>query len=127
MYGINVAPEFGTLQTQCILDFWELENRFFREGYLKAIDLSDIRSVMMRILHKEKPHLKWRRCERDDLVYSKDLLTSGHYTFDRPAFRDAMQTLTDNIERFHPAKIPVVVARRMKELMNGYARVVSGG
>lgn len=104
--AMNVAPEFGTVETQAYLKLAEVEDSLQNEGLLK--DKSDIKKVLMTESVKSGRWKKWMVDGKDKLSIEEilqdtelaRLITeiSGHYTFNNPVVKAEIAKLYENLD-----------------------------
>jgi hypothetical protein len=130
---MNVAPEFGLVETDALLALAGLEDKLAREGWLEEGQLSGLASCLRELTFTRAPWDKWltpelaRRerpeLERDEAVRLRIARVCGHYLFADPAVRAARARLFENVERFRlveggPAAF---VQRRVEGAIDFYA------
>ncbi len=114
--GMNVAPEFGLVETDALLALADLEEKLVGEGWLKAADASGLRSLVV-----EKAFAApWKKWMTDDIKklphetiasdrYLRGLIARvcGHYTYDDPQIKAARARLYANIDSHKMIEPPV--------------------
>ena len=105
--AMNVAPEFGTVETQSYLKLAEVEDSLHKEGLLS--DKSNIALVLTTEAVKSGRWKKWMVDSKDklsieEILQDKDLAhliteISGHYTFNNPAVKNEIQKLYNNLRQ----------------------------
>lgn len=105
--AMNVAPEFGTVETQSYLKLIEVENELFKDGLLS--EKSNLDKVIKEESVKSGRWKKWMVDGKDKLSFEeilKDeeltyLITeiSGHYTFNNDSVKAEVQNLFDNLDK----------------------------
>ncbi|MBN1674294.1 MAG: class II D-tagatose-bisphosphate aldolase, non-catalytic subunit [Kiritimatiellae bacterium] len=108
--GMNVAPEFGLVETDALLALTELEAKLVREGWLAAGAASNLRPLLLARTFTNSPWPKWmsdevsqlprEQVERDSAVRLLIARVCGHYVFDLPEFVAARRRLYAHVERF---------------------------
>jgi len=108
--GMNVAPEFGLVETDACLALADDEAKLVREGWLEEADSSHFRELLLEITFTQTPWKKWMLDEvkqMDRQAVAADVAlrvliarVCGHYTYDLPEIHQARQNLYRNIERF---------------------------
>jgi hypothetical protein len=146
--GMNVAPEFGLVETDALLALADLEGKLAREGWLEEAQLSRLAAGLRELTFARAPWDKWltpemkarprAELERDEAARLLIARVCGHYLFADSAIREARARLYANVERFAltaegPAEF---VQSRIAEAIDFYARhfrleglnrVLSGG
>ena len=132
--GMNVAPEFGLVETDALLALAALEEKLGREGWLEEAQLSGLAGTLRELTFARAPWDKWltpelksrprAELERDEASRLLIARVCGHYLFADPAVRAARARLYENAERFAlceeaPAAF---VQRRIEEAIDFYAR-----
>ena len=129
--GMNVAPEFGLLETDACLALADEESKLVREGWLAGNEASNLRELMLESTFKNAPWKKWMTDEvrqLDNEAVASDaalrLLIArgcGHYTYDLPQVRSARKRLYRNIRSFELAGDPDrFVVDRVRERIEFY-------
>lgn len=105
--AMNVAPEFGTVETQSYLKLAEVEDSLYQEGLLS--EKSNIALVLTTESVKSGRWKKWMVDGKDklsieEILQDKDLAhliteISGHYTFNNPAVKNEIQKLYNNLRQ----------------------------
>ena len=108
--GMNVAPEYGLVETDALLELEHLEQKLVREGWLKAEDASDLRGLLLRLTFETSPWNKWmtkdikdlgrERIEKDAALRLLIARVCGHYTYDMPEMLEARKKLYKNIDAY---------------------------
>jgi len=112
--GMNVAPEFGLVETDALLSLADLEAKLGREGWLPDSKLSHLRELITERSFAIAPWKKWmtdevrrlpsEQVESDVALRLLIARVCGHYTYDDPAVKDARQTLYANLNLFAMAE-----------------------
>ena len=105
--AMNVAPEFGTVETQAYLKLVEVENELYKDGLISA--KSNLGNVIKEEAVKSGRWKKWMVDGKDKLSFEeilKDeeltyLITeiSGHYTFNNDSVKAEIKNLFDNLSQ----------------------------
>ena len=108
--GMNVAPEFGLVETDALLALADLEAKLVRKGWLEASAASNLRELFLQRSFADTPWKKWVTPEIKKLpVEAVQADTSlrlviarvcGHYTYDMPEVLAARRRLYENVNRF---------------------------
>lgn len=105
--AMNVAPEYGTVETQAYLKLIVVENELYNDGLLSG--KSNLEKVIKEESVKSGRWKKWMVDGKDKLSFEeilKDekliyLITeiSGHYTFNNDSVKSEIQNLFDNLNK----------------------------
>ncbi len=108
--GMNVAPEYGLVETDACLHLADLEQKLVREGWLKAEDASNLRELLLELTWKTSPWKKWmtedikqlpvEKIEADSALRLLIARVCGHYVYDMQAVLEARAKLYKNINSF---------------------------
>ncbi len=108
--GMNVAPEFGLLETDACLALGDEECKLVREGWLEEKKASGLRELLLELTFSNSPWQKWMTDEikeLDEKAIAADsalrLLIArvcGHYVYDMDEVRVARARLYDNVQSF---------------------------
>jgi hypothetical protein len=132
--GMNVAPEFGLVETDALLALAGLEEKLGREGWLEEAQLSGLAVVLRELTFARAPWDKWltqemkartrQELERDETARLLIARVCGHYLFADPAVREARARLFSNIEGFEltDAGPAAFVQGRIEEAIDFYVR-----
>lgn len=101
--AMNVAPAFGTIETQALLELLDVEDQFVAMGMVKTP--SKLRRVMT---HASVYSMKWKKWLTDEVDMSdlenldektKRQITElcGHYTYSQPEVEKEIQVLYNNL------------------------------
>jgi tagatose-1,6-bisphosphate aldolase non-catalytic subunit AgaZ/GatZ len=103
--AMNVAPEFGTVETQAYLKLVEVEKRLYEEGFLSKT--SSLETVLQRDAVKSERWRKWMVGDKinisvEDALKDKELTymiteISGHYTFNNDVVKAEIKSIYDNL------------------------------
>lgn len=109
----NVAPEFGKLETEALINLSKLEESFFEQNDIKRFEKSNFIPIIFSNLIKSSRWRKWfptNNCTSDllDNPESKEIviLACGHYFYSKDELVKARAVLFDNIRRFNIYKDP---------------------
>jgi hypothetical protein len=132
--GMNVAPEFGLVETDALLALEVLEQKLGREGWLPESERSGLAGTLRELTFTRAPWDKWltpemkarqpEELERDEAARLLITRVCGHYAFADPAVRAARERLYRTVERFAlTAEGPAAFVRsRIEEAIDFYAR-----
>jgi tagatose-1,6-bisphosphate aldolase non-catalytic subunit AgaZ/GatZ len=132
--GMNVAPEFGLVETDALLALVELEGKLAREGWIEGSRLSGLAEGLRELAFAKAPWDKWltpelkarprAELEKDEAVRLRITRVCGHYLFADPAIRAARERLYENVERFELTERgpEAFVAGRIEKAIDFYAR-----
>ena len=105
--AMNVAPEFGTVETQAYLKLIVVENELYNDGLIS--EKSNLEKVIKEEAVKSGRWKKWMVEGKDKLSFEdvlKDeeltyLITeiSGHYTFNNDSVKSEIQNLFNNLNK----------------------------
>lgn len=105
--AMNVAPEYGTVETQAYLKLIEVENELYKDGLIS--EKSNLERVIKEESVKSGRWKKWMVEGKDKLSFEevlKDeeltyLITeiSGHYTFNKDSVKSEIQNLFNNLSK----------------------------
>lgn len=105
--AMNVAPEYGTVETQAYLKLIDVENDLYNDGLIA--EKSNLERVIKEEAVKSGRWKKWMVDGKDKLSFEdvlKDeeltyLITeiSGHYTFNNDSVKSEIQNLFDNLNK----------------------------
>ena len=104
--AMNVAPEFGTVETQAYLKLVEAEARLAEQGLIK--EASQLSTALREEAVKSGRWKKWMVDGKDKLtpeeIFKDEALTlliteiSGHYTFNNPRVKAEIAKLYENLK-----------------------------
>jgi D-tagatose-1,6-bisphosphate aldolase subunit GatZ/KbaZ len=107
--GMNVAPEFGLVETDALLHLEELEQKLVREGWLAEGEASGFASLLEQLSFEAAPWKKWmteevRNLSREKIAADRALRrliarVCGHYLYHDSHIGGARQRLEGNIDR----------------------------
>jgi D-tagatose-1,6-bisphosphate aldolase subunit GatZ/KbaZ len=108
--GMNVAPEFGLVETSALLELADLEEKLFKEGWVAESGLSGIASLIIDKTFHATPWRKWAdpavkamspdAVERDRDVRKTIARVCGHYVYNDPEIERARKRLYENINAY---------------------------
>ena len=111
--AMNVAPEFGLVETEACLHLADLESKIVQQGKLKPEEASNLRQLFIELAFTNSPWKKWLTDDLKKLPTSKiqtdpeiRLLIArvcGHYVYDMPGVLEARTKLYNNINQFELA------------------------
>ncbi len=106
--GMNVAPEFGLIETDALLSLADLEEKLVHEGWLKEGEASHLREMIVEKAFAA-PWKKWmtddiKKLAPEHIKGDKFLRTliarvCGHYTYDDQQVKAARTRLYANLDR----------------------------
>jgi hypothetical protein len=112
--GMNVAPEFGLVETDALLELAAREEKLLREGWIKDAAFSNLQSLLLEKTFTDSPWKKWLTPEQkklQDKEIGKDhylrLLIArvcGHYVYCDPQVEEAVSKLFKNINALSDGK-----------------------
>ena len=129
---MNVAPEYGLVETDALLELEHLEQKLVCEGWLKAEDASHLRQLLLKLTFETSPWNTWMPKDIKDLgrgVIEKDaalrLLIArvcGHYTYDMAEMLDARKRLYKNVDAYELVKGGALgyVTKRVRDSIEFY-------
>jgi len=107
--GMNVAPEFGLVETDALYFLDELEQKLVREGWLAEGEASGFTGLLEKLSFEVAPWKKWmtdevRKLPREKIAADPALRrligrVCGHYLYQEPRVREARRRLEGNIDR----------------------------
>ncbi|MBI2438411.1 MAG: hypothetical protein HYV36_06325, partial [Lentisphaerae bacterium] len=107
--GMNVAPEFGLVETDALLALAELETRLVREGRLPEKKTSHLRKLLLDKTFAGTPWKKWMtadisnrapaRIKSDSALRLLIARVCGHYTYADPEIKAERKRLYANLDR----------------------------
>jgi D-tagatose-1,6-bisphosphate aldolase subunit GatZ/KbaZ len=108
--GMNVAPEFGFVETSALFELAESELKLFKEGWIGAKSLSGMAELLVDRTFESAPWRKWidpvaKAMSVEALAGDRHMRTTiakvcGHYVYDEPAISAARATLFRNIDAY---------------------------
>jgi tagatose-1,6-bisphosphate aldolase non-catalytic subunit AgaZ/GatZ len=108
--AMNVAPEFGLVETDACLHLADLEQKLLREGWIKKQNTSNLRQQLLKLTWETTPWEKWmtddikqlghEKIESDKFLRTLIARVCGHYVYDAPEILRARRILYDNINNF---------------------------
>ena len=131
---MNVAPEFGLVETDACLTLADLEMKLVGEGWLAKRDASHLREQLLERTFTNSPWMKWttdeiRRLPRKHVAEDQFLRlliarVCGHYIYNDPDLKVARSRLYENVDRFDLAEegAEQFVIDRVREAIRFYLR-----
>ena len=108
--AMNVAPEFGLVETDALLELADLESKLLREGWITDDEYSNLREIFYEKAFTETPWKKWMTdevknmdigdVEKDSALRLLITRVCGHYLYGLPDIIHARKVLQNNVERF---------------------------
>jgi D-tagatose-1,6-bisphosphate aldolase subunit GatZ/KbaZ len=132
--GMNVAPEFGLVETEACLTLADLEMKLVSEGWLAKRDASHFQELLLEQTFTNSPWMKWatdeiRRLPRTHVAedqYLRLLIARvcGHYVYNGPDIKTARRRLYENVDRFDLVEegAEQFVIDRVREAIEFYLR-----
>lgn len=109
--GMNVAPEFGLIETDALLTLDALEGKLVREGWIAPAEASHLLELLRELTFSKAPWEKWvteemKQLSRERIAQDSSLRlliarVCGHYIFSDEQMKRAVKNLFDNVDRFH--------------------------
>ena len=103
--AMNVAPEYGTVETRAYLKLIELEEILFKEGLVSK--KSDLKNCIRRESVMSRRWEKWMTDDTvskttEELLQDEEIITvitdiSGHYTFNNENVKKEIEALFENL------------------------------
>lgn len=103
--AMNVAPEYGTVETRAYLKLIELEEILFKEGLISK--KSDLKNCIRRESVMSRRWEKWMTDDTvskttEELLQDEEIITvitdiSGHYTFNNDNVKKEIEALFENL------------------------------
>ena len=129
--GMNVAPEFGLVETTAYIDLAGMEEKLVQEARLGAGEASGFRGSLERLVMEKASWRKWLTEEyrgwSDDAVRNDSYLMSvvarvcGHYVISEAEMKQACLTMFANIRRFDLVSDPErYVLDRARDVIEHY-------
>ena len=107
--GMNVAPEFGLVETDACLELADLEMKLVHEGWIGDQEASGLRELLIEITFAESPWPKWmtdevKKMPREEIAGDQALRlliarVCGHYVYDAEPMRRVREKLYGNIDK----------------------------
>jgi len=131
--GMNVAPEFGLVETDALLSLGALEEKLAREGWANEAELSGLSALLRKLTFTSAPWDKWltpelkarprSALEGEEAMRLLITRVCGHYVFADPAVAAARAKLYANVDRFGliAGRADAFVHRRIEEAIDFYA------
>ena len=114
--GVNVAPEFGLVETDGYLFLADLENKAVEQGLITTGESSGLKNLLIEKTFKISPWRKWLTHDLKELPAAEvegdgslRLLIArvcGHYVYDDPQVAAARDQLFKNSRRFNLVEDP---------------------
>jgi len=112
--AMNVAPEFGLVETEACLHLADIESKIVGRGRLKPQDASNLRELFINLTFTNSPWKKWltedlkklptSKIETDPEIRLLIARVCGHYVYDIPQVIEARKKLYNNINKFKLAE-----------------------
>ncbi len=114
--GVNVAPEFGLVETDGYFFLADLENQATEQGLITAAEFSGLKKLLIEKTFKNSPWRKWLTPDLKEVPAAEvegngslRLLIArvcGHYVYDDPQVAAAKDQLFKNSRRFNLVEEP---------------------
>lgn len=114
--GMNVAPEFGYVESKAYFELAELEEMILRDGQITREEVSQIREKLSEKVREKAPWQKWltdeMRESSEEKIWSDKSLSllmtgvCGHYVLCEPEIEEAIKRLFQNLRRFSDVQDP---------------------
>ena len=108
--GMNVAPEFGLIETDAMLALEAQEHKLVREGWLAAQEASRLLDQLRELTFSEAPWEKWmteeiKQLPRERIAQDASLRllitrVCGHYLFSNKQIKRTVEKLFNNVGRY---------------------------
>ncbi len=108
--GMNVAPEFGLVETDACLGLADLEEKLVREGLVADEESSRLRALFLARTFDQSPWPKWMlddvkklpraAVEQNETLRLLIARVCGHYVYDDPEVKAARERMYKNLDRF---------------------------
>ena len=108
--GMNVAPEFGLVETDACLHLADLEMKLLQDNWITVQTFSNLRQILLEKTFTQTPWTKWTtdeikqvpntQIESDTAIRLLIARVCGHYVYDSPEILQARKKLYDNINHF---------------------------
>ena len=108
--GMNVAPEFGLVETDACLALADLEMKLVREGWISHESGSHLRELLLELTFGDSPWPKWmtdevkkmpqEKIEGDQALRLLIGRVCGHYVYDTEQIRQAREALYANLNKY---------------------------
>jgi D-tagatose-1,6-bisphosphate aldolase subunit GatZ/KbaZ len=102
---INVAPEFGKLETEALLQLADKEEASLGSG---DVDHSMLRATLLRFIRRSNKWKKWVADPEaaedvfdDEQSATRIAVVNGHYFFRKEEVREARRKLYDNVQKLN--------------------------
>ncbi len=109
--GINIAPEFGLIETDAYLLLANLELKLVREGWLEDSNSSHLRDLFLEQTFTDSPWGKWlpdnykkysrKQIESDSNLRLLIARVCSHYVYNDEEIKNALKILFKNINNFY--------------------------
>ncbi len=113
---MNVAPEFGYVESKAYFELAELEEIILRDGQITREEVSQIREKLSEKVREKAPWQKWltdeMRASSEEKIWSDKSLSllmtgvCGHYVLCEPEIEEAIKRLFQNLRRFSDVQDP---------------------
>lgn len=114
--GMNVAPEFGLVETDALLTLADIETNLIHKGALAESESSNLRTLFIEKTFAESPWKKWMtndikklppdQIESDAAMRLLIARVCGHYVYDHPEVEEGRAKLYTNLDRHKAIEEP---------------------
>jgi D-tagatose-1,6-bisphosphate aldolase subunit GatZ/KbaZ len=130
--AMNVAPEFGLVETDSYLELSKHEQALVNEGWIKQDAYSGFSELLVERTFTSAPWNKWMtseilQLERNDIERDRYIRTliarvCGHYVFHDPDISNSISKLLYNIDKvsFYPGGAMKVVEEKVSSSIKKY-------
>lgn len=111
--AMNVAPEFGLVETEALLHLAGLEQKLVDEGQIKPENSSNLKQLFLDLAWKNSPWIKWmtddikklgkEKIEKDTSLRLLIARVCGHYVYNTKEVISARKKLYANVNNFNLA------------------------
>lgn len=109
----NVAPEFAKLETEALMNLYELENTFFTENSIKGHKESNFVPIVYSYISKSKKCNKWFPNKNANVEaqtnkeFKNNLIAvMAHYFYSHPEVTNARKLLFENLKKYNICTSP---------------------
>ncbi len=109
--GMNVAPEFGLVETEAYLHLAKLEKKLLDDKWIESQDYSGVQDLFLEKTFCQSPWGKWmtsdiKKLSEEEICNDHFLRlliarVCGHYVYDLPEVKKSIRKLLKNIDTFN--------------------------